>query len=82
VEGINYNETYALITCHGTIWTLLALAARHQWHIHQMDAKAAFLNGDLSEEIYMKVPPGSDTCNGFVWQLNHALYGLKQASQE
>ena len=47
-----------------------------------MDAKAAFLNGDLSEEIYMKAPPGSDTHDGFVWRLNHALHGLKQASQE
>ena len=82
VEGIDYNETYAPVTCYGTIWTLLALAARHQWHIHQIDAKAAFLNGDLSKEIYIKVPPGLDTYNGFVWRLNHALYGLKQASQE
>ena len=63
VKDIDYNETYAPITCHSTIWTLLVLAARHQWHIHQMDAKAAFLNGDLSEEIYMKTPSGSDTCN-------------------
>jgi len=80
VEGIDYNETYAPITRHDTIRTLLALAARHQWHIYQMDAKAAFLNSDLSEEIYMKAPPGSDTCDGFVWRLNFALYGLKQAS--
>jgi len=82
VEGINYNKTYAPVTHHGTIRTLLALATRHQWHIHQMDAKAAFLNGDLSEEIYMKAPLGSDTRDGFVWRLNHALYGLKQASRE
>jgi len=80
VEGIDYNETYAPVTRYGTIRTLLALTARHQWHIHQMDAKAAFLNSDLSEEIYMKAPPGSDTRDSFVWQLNHALYGLKQAS--
>jgi len=80
VEGIDYNKTYAPVTRHGTIRTLLALAARHQWHIHQMDAKAAFLNGNLSEEIYMKASPGSNTCDGFVWRLNHALYELKQAS--
>jgi len=47
-----------------------------------MDVKAAFLNGDLNEEIYMKAPPGSDTHDGFVWWLNHALYGLKQAGRE
>ena len=47
-----------------------------------MDTKAAFLNSDLSKEIYIKAPPGSNTHDGFVWQLNHVLYGLKQASQE
>jgi len=47
VEDIDYNKTYALVTHYGTIQTLLALAARHQWHIHQIDTKAAFLNSDL-----------------------------------
>ena len=82
MKNIDCNETYAPVTCYGTIWTLLALVPRHQWHIYQMDAKVAFLNSDLSEEIYMKTPSGSNTYDGFVWQLNHTLYGLKQASQE
>ena len=63
VEGIDYNETYAPVTCHGTIQTLLALAARYQWHIHQIDTKAVFLNGNLSEEIYIKAPPLGKTQN-------------------
>jgi len=47
-----------------------------------MDAKSAFLNGDLKEEIYMKILPGQDRPEEHVWQLRKALYGLKQASQE
>jgi len=47
-----------------------------------MDAKSAFLNGDLKEEIYMKIPPEQDRPEGHVWWLRKALYGLKQASQE
>jgi len=44
-----------------------------------MDAKSAFLNKDLKEEIFMKIPPGQDRPEGHVWWLRKALYGLKQA---
>ncbi|KAF5345484.1 hypothetical protein D9756_011379 [Leucocoprinus leucothites] len=67
VEGIDYNETYAPVTKHATIRTLLAFAVKHQWYIHQMDAKAAFLNGDLDEKIYMKIPPGAKETDGLIW---------------
>jgi len=82
VEGINFNETYLPVVSHSTVWTLLALACANSWHIHQMDVKLAFLNRDLKEEIYMKIPPGQDRPEGHVWQLRKALYSLKQMSQE
>ena len=47
-----------------------------------MDAKSAFLNRDLKEEIYMKIPPGQDRPEEHVWWLRKALYNLKQVSQE
>jgi len=47
-----------------------------------MDAKLAFLNGDLKKEIYMKIPPGQNRPEGHVWWLRKALYGLKQTLQE
>ena len=44
-----------------------------------MDVKNAFLNRDLSEEVYMQPPLGlSVDCNK-VCHLQRALYGLKQA---
>jgi len=33
---------------------MLALAANENLEIAQFDVKTAFLNGDLSEDIYMK----------------------------
>ena len=44
-----------------------------------MDVKDAFLNRDLSEEVYMQPPPGLSVESNKVCHLQHALYGLKQA---
>ena len=44
-----------------------------------MDVKCAFLNGDLTKDIYMLQPQGFATNPYLVCRLNKSLYGLKQA---
>ena len=44
-----------------------------------MDVKNVFLNGELSEEVYMQPPHGLSVDSNKVFHLRHALYGLKQA---
>ena len=46
-----------------------------------MDVKNAFLNRDLSEEVYMQPFPGFSVDPNKVCHLRRALYGLKQAPQ-
>ena len=57
----------------------LAIAASKKWEIHHMDVKCSFLNGDITEDIYMQQPQGFVTNPYFVCKLNKSLYGLKQA---
>ena len=52
-EGIDYEETFAPTSRMTTICTVVALAAHKGWHVHQLEIKTAFLNGDLKEEVYV-----------------------------
>jgi len=45
----------------------------------QVDIKAAFLNGELEETIYMEPPEGSDIPSSHVIRLRKSLYGLRQS---
>ncbi|KAH9669161.1 Integrase catalytic domain-containing protein [Citrus sinensis] len=52
-EGIDYNEVFSPIVKHTSIHILLALVAKYELELAQLDVKTMFLHGDLEEEIYM-----------------------------
>ncbi|RVW34123.1 Retrovirus-related Pol polyprotein from transposon RE2 [Vitis vinifera] len=56
--GIDYEETFAPVARISSVRALLAVTAARKWDFFQMDVKNVFLNGDLSEEVYMQPPPG------------------------
>ena len=57
-EGIDYEETFALVAKLNTIRMLNTLATKKHWMMHQLDVKPAFLNGELKEEVYLEQPEG------------------------
>jgi hypothetical protein len=50
-EGIDYEETFAPVARYTSIRTIIALATKMKWKLHQMDVKTTFLNGVI-EEVY------------------------------
>ncbi|GJX99396.1 retrovirus-related pol polyprotein from transposon TNT 1-94, partial [Tanacetum coccineum] len=80
-EGIDFEESFALVARLDAIRIFLAFAAYMNMIIYQMDVKTAFLNSILREEVYVSQLDGfvdQDNLN-HVYKLKKALYGLKQA---
>ncbi|GAX77735.1 hypothetical protein CEUSTIGMA_g5178.t1 [Chlamydomonas eustigma] len=78
--GIDFDDTWAPISKLESVRSFLATAATRNWTVHQVDVKTAFLNAELTEEIYIRLPEEVDGGNQ-VYRLRKALYGLKQASR-
>ncbi|GJX04996.1 ribonuclease H-like domain-containing protein [Tanacetum coccineum] len=78
---VDCSDTFSPVVKPATIRIVLSLALTRNWPVHQLDVKNAFLNGDLSETVYMYQP------HDFVdphfphhtYRLHRSLYGLKQA---
>nr|GEX97351.1 hypothetical protein [Tanacetum cinerariifolium] len=80
-EGINFEESFALVARLEAIRIFLAYAVHKNMVVYQMDIKTAFLNANLWEKVYVSQPDGfvdSDNPN-HVYKLKKAPYGLKQA---
>nr|GEY52867.1 hypothetical protein [Tanacetum cinerariifolium] len=80
-EGIDFEESFAPVDRLEAIRIFLAYAAHKNMVVYQMDVKTAFLNGNLSEEVYVSQPDGfvDQDNHNHVYKLKKGLYGLKQA---
>jgi hypothetical protein len=81
IEGLDFDETFAPVARLEAIRMFLAYDCHKRFKVYEMDVKSSFLNGDLSEEVYMEQPEGFKLYNNpnLVCKPKKALYGLKKA---
>ncbi|GKC12525.1 integrase, catalytic region, zinc finger, CCHC-type containing protein [Tanacetum coccineum] len=79
-EGIEFEESFALVSRIEAICIFVANAANKNMTIFQMDVKTAILNSELKEEVYISQPARlvDQDNSSHVYKLKKALYGLKQ----
>jgi len=78
--GRDYFEVFSPVSKLTTLRFLLSYATANDLEIKQLDVATAFLNGELEEEVYVKIPPGlEEQYPNKCFFLKKAIYGLKQA---
>jgi len=82
VPDLDFTETFSSVEKFTILQIFLALTVFLDLELHQVYIVGAYLQRDLDEEIYMKVPDRLDEKYGNsqkFWRLKKALYRLKQA---
>lgn len=82
--GIDYEEVFAPVARYEIVRALLAASVNEEMFVHQMDVVAAYVQGNLSDEVYMEQPVFFVSAGNEekVCKLLRPLYGLKQAGCE
>lgn len=85
-QGIDYTETFASVVRYDSLRVFLAVVAKDDLELRQVDVQTAFLYGQLEENIYIGVPDGlkkeeprKSAVDSVVCKLEKSLYGLKQS---
>lgn len=55
--GIDFHETYSTVVKPTTIQIVFIIAISNGWKLH-LDVNNAFLQGSLTDDVYMAQPPG------------------------
>ena len=55
--NIDYHETFVSVVRHSTVRIILALAVRYELLLRHVDIMAAYLNGELEDEVFMEQLP-------------------------
>ncbi|MCO5571114.1 hypothetical protein L7F22_024846 [Adiantum nelumboides] len=82
--GVDFQEIFSPMVKMTTLRMLLALIAKEDMKLDQLNVITAFLHGDLEQEIYMQQPKGfvQKGEEHLVCKLLKSLYGLKQSSTQ
>ena len=62
--GVDYTDTYSPVAKFVSIRVMLAISMQLGLFVHTMDVGTAFLNAPLEENIWVKIPDGTQLPTG------------------
>ena len=80
-ERVDFSETFAPTVSSSCVHFLSAIACECDLDICHFDVDQAFVQFDLGEDIFLRLPKGCGDLSGKIVRLNKGLYGLKHASR-
>lgn len=78
LQPVIRKDTYTVTLATRVFKALMAIAAKFNLDIHQLDAVNTFTNVDLDEEVYIRFSPSFEE-EGMVIHILKALYGLRRS---
>ena len=79
--GVDFSETFAPTVSSSCVRLLSAIAFECDLDLCHFDVDQAFVQSDLEDDVFLRLPKGCGDLSGKVVRLNKSLYGLKQASR-
>ena len=80
-EGIGLFDIFSPCPSVMSIRLLAALACELDLNLCHFDAEQAFVQSELDEVVYIRLPRGCGALSGKVVRLRRSLYGLNKASR-
>ena len=84
--GVDFHNVFATVVKSSTIRLVLVVAAANDYNLTQIDIRQAYLQAEVTEDLFMRVPPGTPAFDArgrpLVCKLRRSLYGLRQAGRE
>ena len=79
IKGIYYQESSSPTPTQSSIRMALAVVDLLDWEGRKLDVEMAFLEADVTEELYVELPDGYRDSPNQVGRLQKAMYGLMHA---
>ena len=85
VPGVDFTDNFSPVVSDATIKILIVIMLKKNWDSMMMDIETAFLEGKLTEKIYMTIPEGLELLEDIdvdeFLEVGGSMYGLVQAGR-
>ena len=80
--NVDFGELFAPTVAVSSVRLLTAMACELDLDLRHFDIEQAFVQSDLENDVFMRLPQGRGRLSERIVTLNKRLYGLKQASRQ